>query len=118
MLRTAGPFIGSGPVAGLDERCSPLEPIATDPDRCATAELPVGVPGGPGMHGGGLQVLEGDEPLQPTGLVYDEELLDLVGLHEVLGGLQVGAGLAGDQALPSGHDRVHALGHVPLKSAL
>src|SRR5262249_12189889 len=73
---------------GADELAGPVEDVAGDADRAADAQPPEGVLRGVRVLDRLLDVLDGDEALEASGAVDDEELLDAVLVQQLLGLLE------------------------------
>ena len=84
---------------GRDERCSTLERIRADADRCADAQAPALVLRRERVELALLDVLDGDQPLETPLRVDDRELLDLVPPEQRLGLRERRADGRGDEVL-------------------
>jgi hypothetical protein len=69
--------------AGIDQRARTIHRVSGDADRRAAAQSPERVLARVRVLDRLLNVLDGDEPLEPEVLVDDEQLLDLVPVQEL-----------------------------------
>ena len=98
--------------AGRGQLPRPLPEVTAHPDGRAHGQAAPGVLGRVGALDALQQVLEGDQPDQPPGLVDQGQLLDARVAQQLGRGLDRGPGAAGHQALARGHDVPHRRGLV------
>ena len=110
MGRIQGQHVGTG----LHQGGHAVQHVGSDADGGTHQQAALLVTGGVGVHGGLLDVLDGDQALQAEVLVHDGQLLDLVLAQDLTGLGQGGALGGGDQVLP-GHHVVDELVHVGLE---
>ena len=99
--------------AGVDERHRALERVLADTDGGADDQPSFGVLRGEGVLLALREVLDGDQPAQPAGVVDDRKLLDLVVLQQTQCVVARHADRRGDQ-----RRRGHHVADEPLVVAL
>ena len=101
--------------AGVDERLRALERVRADADRRADAQASLLVLRRVRVLDLLLDVLDGDQALEPAVAVDDGQLLDLVAVEDLLGLGERRADRRGDEVARR-HQRRHRLRHVVLEA--